>query len=591
MLQFLKYVFASFIGVMLAAFFCFILLVGGMVGLISALSTDTPAVTSVKPNSVLHITLEGVVSERLQEDPWSALFDEIKEISIEDIRTAIRIAKSDPNIKSIFIDAKEVEMAPASAEEIRQALVDFKESGKPIVAYAGTYTQNAYYIASVADKVIINSQGMLNLKGLAAERAFYKNTLDKVGVEMQIFKVGSYKSAVEPYMQTSMSDASREQTTEYLQDIWRFQLSNISKSRSIPVDTLHAFADRMLLFQSPESYVTSHLVDTLAYEADVLDLLKAQNGLAKKDKLPMINVTDLVALSTDLTSSSSDEIAILYAEGEIVSESSSVSTDAIVESELIKEIRKLKKNGRVKAVVLRVNSPGGSAYSSDQIWKEVRDLVNVKPVVVSMGDYAASGGYYISVPASFIVAQPTTITGSIGIFGMIPNVSGLTDKLGVTFDVVKTNRFADMPTITRPMSLEEKAIMQAYVERGYRTFLSRCAFSRHTKLFPDELERIAQGRVWSGIKALELGLVDELGGIQTAINKASELSNVTDYKVVGYPRKKDFLSRLMESSQTNTALEQLRENEIVKLFLSSKKNHFAITDFLQARMPEQVVIR
>ena len=209
MLQFLKYVFASFIGVMLAAFFCFILLVGGMVGLISALSTDTPAVTSSNPISVLHITLEGVVSERLQEDPWSALFDEIKEISIEDIRTAIRIAKSDPNIKSIFIDAKEVEMAPASAEEIRQALVDFKESGKPIVAYAGTYTQNAYYIASVADKVIINSKGMLNLKGLAAERAFYKNTLDKVGVEMQIFKVGSYKSAVDPYMQTSMSDASR----------------------------------------------------------------------------------------------------------------------------------------------------------------------------------------------------------------------------------------------------------------------------------------------------------------------------------------------------------------------------------------------
>jgi len=590
MLQFLKYVFASFIGVMLAAFFCVILLVAAMVGLLSALSSDIPTVTSVKPNSVLHITLEGVVSERVQEDPWSALFDEIKKISIEDIRTAISTAKSDPNIKSIFIEAKEVEMAPASAEEIRQALSDFKESGKPVIAYAGSYTQNAYYIASVADKVIINPQGMLNLKGLAAERTFYKNTLDKVGVEMQIFKVGSYKSAVEPFMQTSMSDASREQTTEYLQEIWNFQLSNISKSRSIPVDTLNALTDKMLLFQSPESYVTSHLVDTLAYESDVFDLLKAQNGLEKNEKLPMINVTDLVALSTDLSSSSSNEIAILYAAGDIVSDAYSVGSDAIVESELIREIRKLKKNKNVKAVVLRVNSPGGSAYSSDQIWKEMRDLTAVKPVVVSMGDYAASGGYYISVPTSYIVAQPTTITGSIGIFGMIPNVSGLTDKLGVTFDVVKTNRFADMPTITRPMSTEEKNIMQVYVERGYKTFLSRCAYGRH-KLEPEQIERIAQGRVWSGVKALELGLVDELGGLQTAINKASELAAITDFKTVGYPRKKDFLSRLMESAQTNPELEQLRENEIVKLFLSSKKNRFAITEYLQARLPEQIVIR
>lgn len=590
MLQFLKYVFASFIGVMLAAFFCVILLVAGMVGLLSALSTDIPTVTSVKPNSVLHITLEGVVSERVQEDPWSALFEEIKKISIEDIRTAISAAKSDPNIQSIFIEAKEVEMAPASAEEIRQALSDFKESGKPVIAYAGSYTQNAYYIASVADKVIINPQGMLNLKGLAAERTFYKNTLDKVGVEMQIFKVGSYKSAVEPFMQTSMSDASREQTTEYLQEIWNFQLSNISKSRSIPVDTLNALTDKMLLFQSPESYVTSHLVDTLAYESDVLDLLKAQNGLEKNEKLPMINVTDLVALSTDLMSSSSNEIAILYAIGDIVSDASSVGSDAIVESELIREIRKLKKNKNVKAVVLRVNSPGGSAYSSDQIWKEMRDLTAVKPVVVSMGDYAASGGYYISVPTSYIISQPTTITGSIGIFGMIPNVSGLTDKLGVTFDVVKTNRFADMPTITRPMSAEEKDIMQVYVERGYKTFLSRCAYGRH-KLDPKQIERIAQGRVWSGVKAFELGLVDELGGLQTAIKKASELAAITDFKTVGYPRKKDFLSRLMESTQTNPELEQLRENELVKLFLSSKKNCFAVTEYLQARLPEQVVIR
>ncbi|MDD4636595.1 MAG: signal peptide peptidase SppA [Bacteroidales bacterium] len=590
MLQFLKYVFASFIGVMLAAFFCFILLVAGMVGLLSALSTDIPTVTSVKPNSSLHITLEGVVSERVQKDPWSALFDEIKKISIEDIRAAIRVAKYDPNIKSIFIEAKEVEMAPASAEEIRQALSDFKESGKPVIAYAGTYTQNAYYIASVADKLIINPQGMLNLKGLAAERTFYKNTLDKVGVEMQIFKVGSYKSAVEPYMLTSMSAASREQTSEYLQEIWNFQLSNISKSRSIPVDTLNALSDKMLLFQSPESYVASHLVDTLAYESDVFNILKARNGLKKRDRLPLINVTDLVALSTDLTSSTSNEIAILYASGEIVSEASSVSSDAIVEPELIREIRKLKNNKRVKAVVLRVNSPGGSAYSSDQIWKEVRDLVCVKPVVVSMGDYAASGGYYISVHASCIVAQPTTITGSIGIFGMIPNVSGLTDKLGVTFDVVKTNRYADMPTITRPMTTEEKNIMQAYVERGYKTFLSCCAYGRH-KLDPEQLERIAQGRVWSGVKALELGLVDELGGIETAINKASELSKVTDYKVVGYPRKKDFFSRLVESTQKNPELEQLRENEIVKLFLSSKKNRFAVTEYLQARLPEQIVIR
>jgi protease-4 len=476
-----------------------------------------------------------------------------------------------------------MEASFASLEEIRNALKDFKESGKFIVAYADQYTQGMYYLASVADKVIVNPQGSIMWHGLASQAIFYKDLLEKVGVEMQIFKVGTYKSAVEPFIATEMSDANREQVSAFLNSIWERLLEDISASRDIPADVLNKYADDYMDLKQAEEYITCGLADTLLYKDGVLNYLKEMTGREADESLRTLSLADMknVKRNTPLDKSG-NIIAVYYAFGGI---DDNTSTDEGINSEkVIKDLRKLREDETIKAVVLRVNSPGGSAYGSEQIWREVVMLKNEKPVIVSMGDYAASGGYYISCAADSIVADPTTLTGSIGIFGMFPNMENLlTDKLGVHFDMVKTNKFADMGSINRPFNADEKAIMQKYINNGYELFVKRCADGRGMTV--EAIKKIAEGRVWTGAKAKELGLVDELGGLDRALEIAAQKADIEAYSVINYPNEENAFAALLNKSKNNYINEKMAEtlgkNYNYILFINNLKE----ADRIQARMP------
>ena len=465
---------------------------------------------------------------------------------LDDILASIKKAKENENIKGIYIQASALGSPYASLQAIRNALTDFKESGKFIVAYSDGYTQGLYYLSSVADKVILNPKGMIEWRGIASAPIFYKDLLQKVGIEMQIFKVGTYKSAVEPFIATEMSLANREQVTEFIGSIWGQVVSGVSDSRNISPDSLNAYADRMLMFYPAEESVKCGLADTLIYKN------------VPKDK-------------------SGDIVAVYYASGEITDQSgSAASEDGIVGNKVIRDLRKLKDDKDVKAVVLRVNSPGGSAFASEQIWHAVKELKAEKPVIVSMGDYAASGGYYISCVADTIVAEPTTLTGSIGIFGMVPNVKELADKVGITYDVVKTNKFADFGNLMRPFNNDEKALMQMMITEGYDTFLTRCA----------------EGRVWTGETAKKLGLVDELGGIDKALDIAVKKANLNGYTVVSYPEKKDFLSTLLDTKPTNYVESQLMKSKLGDYYKDfSLLKNLSERSMIQARVPFELNIK
>ena len=472
----------------------------------------------------------------------------------------------------------------ASLQAIHRALADFKQSGKFLVAYADTYTQGGYYVASVADKVIVNPVGSLSWHGLASETMFLKDFLAKIGVKMQIFRVGTYKSAVEPMMSTEMSPANREQTQAFLESTWKSILNDVSASRHISADSLNLLADRNMDFQPAETYVSSGLADTLMYQDEVLSYLKSLTGLSDEDDLKTLNLDEMTRVkATAPKSKTRDVVAVYYAYGEIDNGSSSYD-EGINSEKVTKDLRDLRKDKNVKAVVLRVNSPGGSAYGSEQIWREVSLLKAEKPVVVSMGDYAASGGYYISCAAHKIVAEPTTLTGSIGIFGMMPDASELlNDKLGLHFDGVKTHKMADMGSMSRPFNAEESALMQQMVNQGYALFTKRCAEGRHIPL--EELCKIAEGRVWTGSMAKELKLVDELGGLDTAIQLAAQLGKVKDYNLQTYPAKEDFLTQLLNTRTDRYIHSQLQETfgEYYRGF--DWIRHLGQSDRLQARLP------
>ena len=450
----------------------------------------------------------------------------------------------------------------ASLQEIRNALLDFKESGKFIIAYGDSYTQGLYYLSSVADKVLLNPKGMIEWRGIASAPLFYKDLLQKLGIEMQIFKVGTYKSAVEPFTSTEMSPANREQVTAFIHSIWGQVTEGVSASRSLPVDSLNAYADRMLMFYPAEESVQCGLADTLIYRNDVRNYLKQWVDLKEDDRLPVLGLNDMINVKKNMPKDKSGNIvAVYYASGEITDYSgSSASEEGIVGTKVIRDLRKLKDNDDVKAVVLRVNSPGGSAFASEQIWHAVKELKTKKPVIVSMGDYAASGGYYISCVADTIVAEPTTLTGSIGIFGMIPNAKELSEKIGLTYDVVKTNKFADFGNIMRPFNEDEKTLMQMMIAQGYDTFVSRCAEGRN--MTKEAIEKVAEGRVWTGEAAKELGLVDELGGIDTALEIAVKKAGIEGYTVVSYPAKQDFLSSLLDTKPTNYVEAQILKSKL-----------------------------
>ena len=587
MKDFLKYTLATIVGLMVTGIVMSILGIVSLAGFLSA----SQAETSVKKNSVFVLQLKGNLSERSTSTPLDNLLsDDFSNIGLDDVLSSIRKAKEHKDISGIYFNPSFLVTSFASLQEIRDALVDFKESGKFLVAYADQYTAGMYYLASVADKVIVNPSGTISWHGLSSQPVFYKDLLVKVGVEMQIFKVGTYKSAVEPFIATEMSPANREQVTAFLGSIWGQLVNDISVSRNIPADSLNAYADRVMDLQPAETYIQNHLADTLLYQDGVLGYLKKLTDADEDDKLETLTLEDMIHVKQNVPKDKSGNIiAVYYAFGEIDNQSSA-SMEGISSAKVVNDLRKLREDEHVKAVVLRVNSPGGSAYGSEQMWREVNLLKAEKPVIVSMGDYAASGGYYMSCAADYIVAEPTTLTGSIGIFGMIPNMEGLlTDKLGLHFDVVKTNQMSDFGSLNRPFSADERALMQNYIENGYKLFINRCAAGR--KMSQQDIEKIAEGRVWTGRAALELGLVDELGGLARATEVAVERAGVEHYTVLSYPEKEGFLSGIM-----NMAPERYINSKAEQAFGSYYNGVQLLRqveqmDQIQARMPFDLNIR
>ncbi len=592
MKDFLKFTLATVTGIILSSIVLFIISMVTLFGIMSASDTET----IVKKNSVMMLDLNGTLVERTQEDPLgilSQLFgDGSNTYGLDDILSSIQKAKENENIKGIYLQASSLGTSYASLQEIRNALLDFKESGKFIIAYADSYTQGLYYLSSVADKVLLNPKGMIEWRGIASTPLFYKDLLQKIGIEMQVFKVGTYKSAVEPFIATEMSPANREQVTAFITSIWGQVTEGVSASRNIPIDSLNVYADRMLMFYPSEESIQCGLADTLIYRNDVRNYLKKLVEIDEDDNLPLVGLSDMMNVKKNVPKDKSGNVvAIYYASGEITDyPGSATSEDGIVGSKVIRDLRKLKDDNDVKAVVLRVNSPGGSAFASEQIWHAVKELKAKKPVIVSMGDYAASGGYYISCVADTIVAEPTTLTGSIGIFGIIPNAKGLTDKIGLSYDVVKTNKYADFGNIMRPFNEDEKSLLQMMIAEGYDTFISRCAEGRH--MTKEAIEKIAEGRVWTGETAQKLGLVDELGGIDKALDIAVAKAGIEGYTVVSYPAKQDFFSSLLDTKPTNYVESQLLKSKLGEFYQQfGLLKNLQEQSMIQARIPFELNIK
>lgn len=593
MKDFLKYTLATITGIVVILLIVFF---SGLVILFSALSPSNSE-TRVEKNSVMALHLNGVIEERSTSDPWSYIMgNTTSSIGLNDILTSIKKAKENDKIKGIYIlGTSTLSASPSSLQEIHDALVDFKESGKFIVSYADNYSQGSYYLASVADKVMMNPQGMLEWQGMELETMFYKELLDKVGVEMQVFKVGTYKSAVEPYILNEMSDANREQLTEIVNSIWNNITEDVSESRHLSKEKLNELADKVLMFHPATEAVSNGMLDTLIYKNDVRDYLKKMVGIDQDDNLHLLGISEMVNVNRNVPKDKSGNIiAVYYAAGEI--DGTSIvnigSSSGINSEKVISDLRKLKEDKDVKAVVLRVNSPGGSAYGSEQIWYAIKQLKEEKPVIVSMGDYAASGGYYISCGSDLIVAEPTTLTGSIGIFGLIPNAQKLKEKFGINIQSVKTNEHADIQStemLTRPMTESEKGLMQMYVNNGYDLFTTRVADGRN--LSKTRVDEIGQGRVWTGERAKELGLVDELGGIDKAISIAVERAGVEKYTLLTYPEGESMLSKLMNNNPTKYVRSSLLKSKFGDLYYQYEfVNNFSINDMLQMRMPYELDI-
>ena len=590
MKDFIKYVFATVTGIVVFSLIMGILFVISLVGLAASSASTVP----VEKNSVFTLMLSGQVDERAEEDIMRQLSGQISEnLGLDDIISAIKKAKENEDIKGIYIETGLFAIdTPASAHAIREALLDFKKSGKWIVAYGDSYTQTAYYICSAADKIYLNPQGMVDWHGLAANPYFVKDLLAKFGVKYQLCKVGKYKSAPEMMTADQMSEPNREQVTAYMTGIWKVMLKDVADSRKISVDSLNAYADNFIALANQPDLVKMKLVDKLMYTDEVKGEIKKLLKIDADDDINQLSLSDMKNVKGK--KEKGDKIAVYYAYGEIVdSETGSLADQEhnIVANTVCKDLEKLANDDDVKAVVLRVNSPGGSAYASEQIWHAVMNVKAKKPVVVSMGGYAASGGYYISCAANYIYSEPTTITGSIGIFGMFPDFSGLlTEKLGVKFDEVKTNKHAAFGTIARPFNEEELALLDQYIGRGYELFRKRVADGR--KLSVDAVEEIAQGRVWLGNDALGIKLVDAIGSLDDAVKKAAQLAKMDEFKTESYPEPADWFTQILDKTNSDSYLdEQMRANfgEFYEPFryLKSINSQSAI----QARLPFFITIR
>ncbi len=549
----MKFFWKAFFASLAAIIVAMLLFIFLIAGLVSSLATIGEQSVTVKENSLLIIKLDNRIVERKSNNPFEELeipgMERTSTTGLNQIFHAISQAKSDNKIKGIYLELSEIGAGYATTEEIRNALIDFKTSGKFIYAYSDAISQKAYYLASVADSLILNPVGMFDFRGLNAEHTFFKKALDKFGIEMQIVrgKDNKFKSAVEPFMYDKMSPANKEQTTLYLATIWNYLLKGISESRKISIDSLNQYANSVMTFRTAETAQKSRFFDRLKYRDQVLADLRKLAGLKENAEIPILTVSEYDKIPSDVKAKAliKDKIAVVYAEGEIDTGSGNSSHD-INSKDVSQGIREARIDTTVKAIVFRVNSPGGSAFGSEVIWREVKLASEAKPVIVSMGDYAASGGYYISVPAAVILANHTTITGSIGVFGTIPNFGDLlNNKIGITFDKVMTNEHSDMPSVIRKMTPFETSLMQSYVESTYSTFVSHVAAGR--KMSASNVDSIGQGRVWSGVNAKSNHLIDDFGGMKEALKIAAEKAGIREYRIKELPKQKDPFAELLKN--------------------------------------------
>lgn len=586
--KFWRVVLGTIVGFLISQVIVSILGLLFLAGIIAGASSDTP---TIENNSILRIKLDKVVNERSNSVPFESFnMGNYATIGLDDILKAVNAAASDAKIKGIYLNLSSVSAAPASLEEIRHALLAFKESGKFVYAYSESYSQGAYYLASAADKVFLNKYGEMDFKGLAFEIMFYKGLLDKLGIEMQVIRHGQFKSAVEPYILDKMSAANRKQMETLAHSIWNTMLADISASRNITVDSLNYFADHLIPANANEA-LAHHFVDGLVYGSDFEDTLKRLVDLSEKEDLHFVNLSTYAKIAAPIYAENhTDKIAIIYAVGEIIDGKGDDET--IGSNTLCETIRNAYEDDDVKAIVLRVNSPGGSALASEIIWHEI-ELAKAagKIIVTSMGDYAASGGYYISCNSDAIVAEPNTLTGSIGVFGLLPNVQKfLKNKIGVTTDVAKTNAHSDFYTATKPLDATETARMQAMVEETYALFTSRVAAGRGLAI--TKVDSIGQGRVWAGSDALEIGLVDRLGHLDDAVQLAAEMAKLSNYSVAYYPKKAEWFEKLLDKNNDDAQHVRILKAELGELY----QPYAALRKVMnaqgaQARLPFELIIK
>lgn len=580
MKSFLKYLFATILGLFIFS----VIWVAIFFGIIGASMSGSKEV-KISDNSVFELKLEGRLVERHKNDVISSFAPEINssvsEIALDDIMASIDKATDNDNIKGIYLHIGNFSASTASIQEIYNGLERFKKTGRFIVAYADAYGNGTYYLSSIADKVYMNPSGILALTGINISTVFFKDLLSKIGVEMQIFKVGTFKSAVEPFTQTSMSEENRLQLTTFINSIWTEITKTIARNRGISDTEVNMYADSGLFLDDAQTAVHHKLIDSLVYGSDMKEIIekrvgKDYNSLTMKD----------MKLTTPNKEYSKNRIAIVYAVGEI---DGSNKNEGIDSEDISEDLLDIADNDKIKAVVLRINSPGGSAYGSEQIWKAISVVKSKKPIVVSMGDYAASGGYYIACNTDRIFAQPTTLTGSIGIFGIFPNIGGLTDKLGIKFDNVKTNKYSDFGATYRPMNTEERAILQRYINNGYELFTKRCAEGRNMNI--DLLKAIAEGRIYSGTDAMRLGLVDEMGGLEEAIAFAAKKANISDYTIKYYPSVKSWIEQISDifSTSVEERIVKSRLGENYLIFRAIQKAQ--TTTGIRAMMPYEIMVK
>ena len=583
MKDFLKYVLATIVGIILTSIIITIISIVSVAGMIASEGVSG----TVEENSILRIKLQGEIVERAGEGSPMDFLNQGEEMTIglDQALDALKKAAKNDKVKGIYLEAGSLAAYPADLQELRQALLEFKESGKWIVAYGDNYSRAAYYLCSASDEIYLNPEGAIDWSGMSSQPIFYTGLLKKLGVKMQVFKVGTYKSAVEPFINTEMSEANREQVKSYLGSIWNGMLKDVAQSRKLEVEALNGMADSLILLCESDVYVQNKLADKIGYLSDVKEALRGRLELDEDDDLTFTTLAN-VAASDNLGDKVDEEVAVYYAYGEINDNRGMGFSEehCITTKETLTDLQKLRKDDDVKAVVIRVNSPGGSAYASEQIWHEIQLLRAKKPVVISMGGVAASGGYYISCGANQIIADPMTLTGSIGIFGMIPDASELlTQKLGLSFDVVKTNAMSDFGSFTRPFNANESALLQNYINHGYDLFTGRVAGGRG--MAQDSVKAIAEGRVWTGEQALGIGLVDKLGNLDDAIEAAAKLAELEKYTIGRYPSPTPWYMSILDK-ETNGYLEGKMRAALGEYYPAfSLIRRIGKMDPVQARMP------